>query len=707
MSRAITTDDDVRDSDVPSDDVTGPDLASSPPSPDAELARYQILSAYKKRLIEDRNRTPFSADQVVRYDSQIRRYDVEQIHAEVRQLITARIEAIRDGGGSRVVILAGDPGMGKSHIINAFRNTGSADQLGYVLVGNSNHWKVEEFEAAILHWLLAALNRPIAAAKSRSATAKRLDSLLTSRIEQLAFYALDQIVSDPDQLGPFLGQTRNGPLGWITAPFVDDRGRIQQMARNRDVEVFRRLKFPAFANAFCERFLAEPSNPFHRYVAKVLLRTLFPEDRDLVDQWLLGHTVGDAFLKRLGARDAIDQTFKQIDVLKILISLFAPEVESRPSDRPDGPDARERDDLSRVVLFAFDQIEGRDELFESDDDWLRFFAQLSELYNTLPNVFVLFTMTISERDRLYPKMERQFRDRISRDPRFVLRSLQLQEALALYERRINLWLGNDPDGLRDRLHETDNPYLPLDRDAIAGALNETTLRSLLRHYETRFREALGELVIGPHHDYMFIRNEVDREVDDESEFTYFKDHTKHVLDLIDRYPLLIKEEWDLELTESSLIENEVTLQVVAFKATSPELPGKPWVRVHLARLGYKFKEPIQEAFAILKGKTKKRNPMWIVRGGGIDVDNPKPDQIQYRPDVPKQTESIVRALIQLDSRTASYAEKGQLDERRRVVISEIRRTYLGDLFDATQQQLRDLAGEPDPIDQADAEEDRA
>ena len=57
---------------------------------------------------------------------------------------------------------------------------------------------------------------------------------------------------------------------------------------------------------------------------------------------------------------------------------------------------------SQTFVFAFDQAEGRQELFDSDADWRDFFAYLSEIYNTLPNALVLFTMTPMLKKHLFP-----------------------------------------------------------------------------------------------------------------------------------------------------------------------------------------------------------------------------------------------------------------------------------------------------------------
>ena len=125
----------------------------------------------------------------------------------------------------------------------------------------------------------------------------------------------------------------------------------------------------------------------------------------------------------------IDQHHKVCDTIKILISLFAADVTA-------GLAGEEGPRTDKVFFFAFDQIEGRKELFEEDADWFKFFAQMSELYNTLPNVFVLFTMTL----RLRNRVSSAHGDAVPgpHPPRqgFALAGIEDDEILSLYRQRV-------------------------------------------------------------------------------------------------------------------------------------------------------------------------------------------------------------------------------------------------------------------------------
>jgi hypothetical protein len=136
-------------------------------SPDAfpdkdELTRLELLHAFKKHFGggPNGNWSPFSEGRVVRYDTDVQPWDVPEIHHQVREAVAEIVRGIHQGNPSQVVILAGPPGMGKSHLINWFRSGQRAEELGYVLVCNANSWKAEEFDYFLLDGLIEALVRP-------------------------------------------------------------------------------------------------------------------------------------------------------------------------------------------------------------------------------------------------------------------------------------------------------------------------------------------------------------------------------------------------------------------------------------------------------------------------------------------------------------------------------------------------------------------
>src|SRR5947209_8203103 len=101
-----------------------------------ELMRLELLRSYKIRFSRNPecNFSPFGSDGVACYHTDVSAFDVPAIHARVRERIAAILKEIQANQVSQVAILTGAPGMGKSHLINFFRQRKQAEELGYVLV---------------------------------------------------------------------------------------------------------------------------------------------------------------------------------------------------------------------------------------------------------------------------------------------------------------------------------------------------------------------------------------------------------------------------------------------------------------------------------------------------------------------------------------------------------------------------------------------
>jgi hypothetical protein len=500
-----------------------------------DLTRLEILRAFKRRFApnDQSNHSPFEMDRVVRYDTKVLAYDVPQIHQETRESIAQRIRDVREKSQSGAIILVGDPGLGKSHILNYFRSPEKADELSYFFVCNSNHWKANEFEECLLDWLIDALVYP----------SPSEPHALLEKVQDIAFQALAQILDQPGHHRRFVGKKDGGLLSRVWARiWRPDRGRWNEAYDKRDVSIFRQIDFARFSEYVCDRFLPRKGHPFHRYVLQVLLRYLYPEDREKTLHWLRGKNVHGYFLPRLGAEDYIDKKYKALDAIKVLLSLFSPEVSERLN----------QDRKGKVFFLAFDQLEGRDELFEKDDDWFEFLAQVSELYNSLPNVLILFTMTLGLRNRLYPRLEKQFKDRIREDRKFMLMGIQPHEATALYRRRIDVWFGGYDPYVRNLLAASANQFLPFEAEEFQELCHRSpTLRRLMDQWDELFREKMLETVDqdDPVFDSLVLRNELRREELQETPFDYTKDHLKNVESILEKYGGQMAASLNLCLTE--------------------------------------------------------------------------------------------------------------------------------------------------------------
>jgi hypothetical protein len=636
----------------------------------AKLTRLEILRAYKERLVRqgDVNVSPF-AERVIRYDSKVEDYDVPELYQEVRQRVGHAIRGIHQGHPSQVVILAGDPGMGKSHLINHFRAAKQAEDLGYVLVCNSNHWKVNEFEACLLDWILEALVRP----------SPNGPHLLLEKMQDLAFEALRQILAQPGQIRRF----EKVPGFWrgLWGRLGHGHERLQQRVRVRDERVFRELHFPRFAGYVCDRFLHDSGNPFHRYVLRVLLRYLFEDEREGVLHWLRRREVD--FSASTGAKEQIDATYKVMDTIKILVSLFTAEVSRNLS--PDEAAGREM-----VFFFAFDQMEGRNELFERDEDWMKFFAQLSELYNTLPNVFILFTMTLALRQRLYPQMEGQFKDRISRDPSFFLNRVEDGEVLALYRRRVDRWLGGLTE-VRDKLASVNEPYLPFHQEKVLEISRQRTLRGLLEALDHEFCDYFTDLRTAPRIDYLGFVNALRVKEQGIGPTEYTANHLDQVKRLLTENARLVPGLFGLSLTTWEWRHTEQNLPALCMEFKDPQGQGR-WVRCFLVRLPWNFTQYAEGCIELLHKLQTVRNYLWLVRSPRIDqgLEDRRTGQVFARP-LPGSGHTTVQALVLLLAHREKYARPEQevVDE---ILRAEIKLSYLGEMFQQVAEALAEQQG---------------
>jgi hypothetical protein len=635
-------------------------------APANELSRLELLRAYKERLVKggEVNLSPFALDRVIRYDSDVDRFDVPDIHRDARDRIAKIIKGIHEGHDSQVVILAGDPGMGKSHLINHFRAPEVADELGYVLVGNSNHWEVEEFEDCLLKWVIEALVRP----------SPNQPHLLLTKIQDLAFEALSQVLAQPGQLRRFERPRRL--LGRLWRKLRPGHDRFRQLVEARDPRAFGEIDFARFSGYVCDRFLHNSGDPFHRHVLRVLLLYLFEEERERVLHWLRRREV--SFLKATGVEERIDAKYKVIDAVKILVSLFTSEVSKNLRA---GEKGREGD---RVFFFAFDQMEGRQELFKNDGEWMKFFGQLSELYNTLPNVFVLFTMTLALRNKLYPQMEGQFQDRIIRDERFQLHRIADAERLALYRKRVDCWLAGAVDDVREQVAGLNEPYLPFTQEKVLEVTDRKTLREALAALDEAFCRFFETLVTGPRVDYLGFLNAFRTREQSDSPTDYTANHLDRVKQLFDRHGTAIAAAYGLSFTSSEWRATEQKLPALWLEFRDPDNTAR-WVRVFLVRLPWNYNAYAPGAIDLLRNLRTGANFLWLVRPTKIDegLEGQRAGQVFTRV-LAGSTHSAVQALIELLGNRDQYpSEERELADE--IIREAIKPTYLGSML----RQLRD------------------
>jgi hypothetical protein len=689
----------------------------TPEAHQEELDRLEILRAYKQHFAGDgtANRSPF-AERVVRYDTDVRPWDVPEIHGQVREAIAATIAELHDGQSSRVVIFAGPVGMGKSHLLNCFRDPRWQEELGYVFVTNpGNFWKVEEFEECLLTWLVTALLEP----------SLHGPNLLQQAVEDVAFQALEQILDQPGTLRKYLGGKGRGLWVRLLSKFGPDKhARFRQACLDRNAGIFRRVDFHRFAHFVCDRFLHDKNNPFHRFVLALLLRFVFPEERDKVCAWLVGQKVRESFLKQIGSlakagkqasaahwptdaqveahllaevgvADRLDRNYKLIETIKILISLFAPDMNRH------GAGAGRH--AGRVFFFAFDQAEGRKELFDEDRDWLKFFAKLAELYNTLPNVLVVFTMTTDLRNRLYPQMERQFQQRIHHDQKFVLQEVEDRDILSIYRRRLEMWRGDGLPQLAPLLARPRFQYLPFSQEEVLARGRQKTLREMQEVFDRDFRDYLDRVVVGadPRLEYLVALNEQREREKEAKPFDYTEDHLEHVAALLRRAGPALAAAFGLSLAALEEVKTDAGYQALRLEVRKSPA-DEQWVRVFIARLPFRYTTRAESYLGLLYRKQMERYFLWLVRPGPIadEWEAKRPGQVSARTIDAAQESRLVALLALLDKQDGLPNNPNLTEEEReafgrgvrQILCEEIKLTYLGELLHDASEKLDHLQG---------------
>ena len=648
---------------------------------DAELKKLELLRNFKQRLSKPGGEilTPFD-DNIVTETETVSGYHVDAIHAEVRKHIVEMIEKVRLRGQSEVILLAGEAGSGKSHLLRYFHQPEIAEQHEYIYAGSSNHWQIEEFIPYLLDLLIRSLTVPNADG----------DHLLLSRVRTIGYRAVQILLENRKEFQI----CQRKPKGWkvfrwlkrLSAPSHES---VAKQLQEREPNLFDAFEPTSFGTYVCDRFLAEPNNLTHRYAMRVLLTLLFPENHDGVGgyervlHWFQRRNLNGYFLKKLGVEVTLDKQFEQMDAIRLLVHLFSQEV-SQELDSAEFPCP------SKVFLIVFDQSEGRDELFDSDEDWRDFFAHLSELYNTLPNLLLLFTMTLSLRTRLHGTMEQQFKDRIRQEKRFTLSSLQLDssERIELYRTRIRYWLKDSPEQLAhyDALNQ---PTLPLSENDVASSSTTESMRYILNQFDTKFRQAMRDRIVEPDYDFHYRVNELRPSAQSQNVWDYTTNHLDTVKLLLHYVGAELATDAGVQLGEVSVGKNR-PVSVIVVEFTAPNTALK-WIKVNIARFGnnYTSQLPMCEK-NLLKGKNLSRNFVWLVRPAlPVDASVPRPDQMFWR-ECPLEVELRFQALNLLLADKDRYVAENLWDALLDVVQREVNQTYLGELFRDVEKRAKSV-----------------
>lgn len=570
-------------------------------TPENNALRLEILSDLKQRFTRrgDVNESPFEHNRIIGYQTDVDPLDVPEIHETARNKILTLLKGVRAENHSEIVLLAGDPGAGKTHLINALRSPARQQELEYVLLCGSQHWHIDQFEQYLLDLLIAALIYP----------APDQPNLLNEKIEDIAFLALQQILRQPGDINRFKKKKRAG--GLFSRLFQSNvHQRFEDAIKSRDKGIFEQLDFKLFSDYVCLNYLSEPNHPFDRSVMKVLLRLLYSGDHDRAIAWLRGKRIESGFRKVFDYEETVERPDQFIKVIQILISLFYPSVSEKLS-------SEERTSKSRTFLFVFDQMEARAVLFDTQEEWRKFFGQLCEFYNALPNIFLLFTMTRALFDQHSDNLEGQFRQRFRTDPELYLEPLSNNEVKRLYVKRLQYWLGEEASAVMEKYKRLENPVFPLKEETLVPLNLQRNSRLLLQEFDRRFREEMGKATVRVGLDFHAQVNELRRQAQDEGS-KFIRNHTHTIQSLLRTMQVMFPDRLQISVSAMNEVfteKHETALEVEFRDPTNP----KSWLRINYLQLPYRnFEDRIEDAVSLLARKSISRNLLWLARYPSLD-----------------------------------------------------------------------------------------
>lgn len=654
--------------------------------------------------------SPFAHSVALGHD-EVGDVDVEGLQRDPRAALDERLKMVRKDGRSQLALVYGPAGMGKTHLLRVYDDPRRMKQQGYVFLHRDNLWQLNEFAESLLNTLLDALYKDVD---------EQGNDLLLRKVQSIAFRVLDECSTDKLSMLRAAKLSNESGMGtwwrwWRSTPTQPpSAAELEQLVDQLDPKVFRWLDGGRFADHVCNRCLQRKGDPAHRYVVRVLLLYLFEEQRNNVRDWLRrsGTVHFDSFPsgQHMTSRDTLDREFELFDVVKILFSLFAP-------DR-----TVERDDLGRTFFLCYDQFEFRSETFskstathsESEDffnddpSWREFFARLSELYNNLPNVLIVFSMTQETYQRLLGLMELQFKQRLQMDQRLLLvpEKIADDDIADLYEVRIRHWLG-DGKGLGNDII----PFAPFsNRGEVGGfrleSTGETTkartIREVMQVWHQAFKAKLLATPTDPALDYHgFVASHRNRAAElkrgSGDALAFYRQHLHTANEL-----LKDPRSWLLE----GMSDTEADIKFVSVPASTKTQKGRPalflnllrpkqsgcWVRVYYVLLGrwYTVAEDYQ---SLIKKHSSTRNFLWFVRPEAMDPTKVIVDQYtdQIRAELLSEDDEItLGACLDLMRKTLpSYDLAGQT-EAKKLLLAQFRGTVLGRAFQFALDALKKL-----------------
>lgn len=360
-------------------------------------------------------------------------FDVPTIHKEARDRFRELLGAAAASGGApgRVLLLCGETGSGKTHILRALRAIVHKERAGFVgymqLTSTTNH-----YARYLLSNLVESLEQPYDETLDPRAGLVRIATALASRALEspLATMLRDDEQLDPDEVTDLV----------FTGA---DRLIAQRQFQFADIDLLRALLY-----------LYRPNPPLRARVIKYLrCEHLTPRDTRML---------GD-----LGSRDRDEDPERMVEMLGRLMSVLTESPQS--------------------LVMCLDQLEGTLDLQGKLESFHRALTTVTDLADRVPSSIFVVSCLADSYNALRPQLKRTLRDRLEQQPPVSLLALRSSgEAGAIVTERLRYLYGANDAAFDER-----TPFDPFPADLISRRPGWRTrdIIETCRHYRMRCKSA--------------------------------------------------------------------------------------------------------------------------------------------------------------------------------------------------------------------------
>ncbi|OLS19276.1 MAG: hypothetical protein HeimC3_46420 [Candidatus Heimdallarchaeota archaeon LC_3] len=296
--------------------------------------------------------------------------DVESINGSCTQQVLSFLNDIKENTISRVMLVGGQPGIGKTHFISRLRRI--SDKNNYLFVAIRPISDVTAIFNHIYREIFTSLRK-----KKEDQKYSPMKVLISSIISQSLIKALKK----KGQSEPLSKKIES-----LMEKLKKDHTIILSLIGhdNNAMEILQSLS--NIAIEMVEEEYPEVDLTF----LKVLFKALHPKLHSYALRWLQGDDLDDDILKKLKVKDSISNDDIAQRVLHSLLTL---------SDKP--------------MLLCFDQLESIYDRFHDISIVVGFFDTIVRLCNETPNALILLmTQTVTWAEQMEPNIQKSAKDRI-------------------------------------------------------------------------------------------------------------------------------------------------------------------------------------------------------------------------------------------------------------------------------------------------------